>query len=60
MAASRAAPVRSMGPETTSACPRVYLWSLAPGRRSADIQSVGPFSHALNGISSSTLSGMPI
>ena len=52
-AASRAAPVRWAGPETTSAAPRVYLWAKASSRGAASRQIAGALTKALGAIAAS-------
>ena len=59
-AASRAAPVRWAGPDSTTAWPRVYLWLSALKRGKAAPHRSGPLSWACAPIPVTTASGMPI
>ncbi len=59
-AASRAAPVRCAGPDSTTAWPRVYLWLSSVRRGKAAPQRSGPLAWASAPISARTAAGMPI
>ena len=56
----RAAPVAAMSPETTTACPRLYLCPSTCGTGKALCQTSGVFSKVCGAISPSTWASMPM